>query len=371
MLKLENIVAEKENSRSQKDGAIVFAADACIRCKLCTTECAFLQKYGKPGELFERYLRGDKDARLPFECNLCGLCTAVCPKDINNNTAFLQMRQELVADDTAHLLPEHAVLCRYEKMGRSPIFTLHKIPPGCDTVFFPGCTLTGTRAQTTLHCYHELQKHVPALGLVLDCCSRPSHDLGRSDIFSKQFEELYQKLKRQGVKKVITACPSCLVTFREYAEDFQSSSVYELLCSSMEIETMPVDVELTVHDTCVTRYDSDLHDAVRTLITRTGMLLHEPQHTREKTLCCGEGAAAGFVAHEITGEWAAKRKNESSGRMVVTYCAGCSATFGSKVKNIHLLDLLFQKKRAAKGKVKVTRSPFTYWKRFALKWRLR
>jgi len=364
-------LAETENFRSQKTGAIELAVKECIRCKLCIRECGYLQKYGKPGEIFERYLNGDKDGRLPFECNLCGLCTAVCPKDLNNNTAFLQMRQELVADDDAHLLPEHSVLCRYEKMGRSPFFTLHGIDPGCDTIFFPGCTLTGTRAETTLRCYKYLKNEIPGLGIVLDCCSRPSHDLGRDTVFSHQFNELCQKLKRQGVKRVITACPSCLVTFREYAEDFESLSVYELLASSMTPGKEQMTMEVTIHDTCVTRNDSVLQDAVRRLITVSGIKSYESEHSREKTVCCGEGAAAGFVAHGLTEKWASIRKDESGGRMVITYCAGCSSTFGSKLKNIHLLDLLFQKKRIAENTVKVTRSPFTYWKRFALKWRLK
>lgn len=361
-------MAEHERDAANEVNVIKAAAEQCIRCKLCVKECAFLQKHGKPGEIFERFLRGEKDLQLPFECNLCGLCAAVCPKDINNNAAFLQMRQQLIDNDDHNLLPQHSVLCRYEKMGRSSLFTLHKIPPGCDTIFFPGCTLAGTRAETTLHCYKYLKKRIPDLGIVLDCCSRPSHDLGRTAVFGKQFHELYNELRDKGVRKVITACPSCLVTFQQYGTDFESMSVYEILAALPMVEGDPLTMDVTLHDTCVTRDQPLLHDAVRKLIVDSGLIFHEPVHAREKTLCCGEGAAAGFVAPEVTGRWSDIRKNECSGKPVITYCAGCSSTFGTKLKNIHLLDLLFQKKRVADDNVQVTRSPFTYVKRFVMKW---
>ena len=68
---------------------------ACIECDLCRKECAFLKKHGKPKEIADRYdpaLRKE-DLALPFECSLCGLCTAVCPAKIDPARLFLEMRK--------------------------------------------------------------------------------------------------------------------------------------------------------------------------------------------------------------------------------------------------------------------------------------
>ncbi len=55
--------------------------NGCAGCDLCQNECAFLKRYGKPKGIADRYDPARKeDLVLPFECSLCGLCTAVCPK---------------------------------------------------------------------------------------------------------------------------------------------------------------------------------------------------------------------------------------------------------------------------------------------------
>lgn len=346
---------------------IELAAKECYSCNICVKECAFLQNNGTPGRIFDRYLQGHvPDKTLPFQCNLCGLCSIICPKNIDNTAAFRQMRKELAVGNGQGMLPVHSTICGYEKRGGSKLFSMHYLPKGCDTVFFPGCTLAGTRSETTLKCYEHIQSVIPSLGMILDCCSKPSHDLGREPVFQKQFGSLLSSMRENGVKRVITACPSCHVTFEEYT-DFEVVTVYELLADKgiSLSETFPGVV--AVHDTCVTRNNSKLHDAVRTLITTGGAEIDEVEHSREKAICCGEGGAASFVVPEWTAEWKARRKQEVDDRKVVTYCAGCSHTLGREVDTVHLLDLLFDTKRAVKGKSKVARSPFTYLKRLRLK----
>ncbi|MBA4417816.1 MAG: hypothetical protein C0392_07890 [Syntrophus sp. (in: bacteria)] len=70
---------------------------ACIECGLCRKECAFLRKYGNPKEIAEGYDPNKKeDQEMPFECSLCGLCSAVCPEGIDPAGFFLEMRRETV-----------------------------------------------------------------------------------------------------------------------------------------------------------------------------------------------------------------------------------------------------------------------------------
>ena len=48
-------------------------------------ECAFLKKYGTPKAIAEAYAgaSGDKALARAFECNLCGLCSNLCPAGID------------------------------------------------------------------------------------------------------------------------------------------------------------------------------------------------------------------------------------------------------------------------------------------------
>lgn len=55
---------------------------------------------------------------------------------------------------------------------------------------------------------------------------------------------------------------------------------------------------MTVHDSCVMRFERKTQDSIRHLISRQGVRIREMTHSREKTLCCGEGGAAGFISPE-------------------------------------------------------------------------
>lgn len=187
----------------------------CDECGACGKTCAFLSHYGTPKAI----VTGDDFSRavsqaIAYECSLCGLCTAVCPKKLDPGRLFLSLRRAVVA--AGHFdASVYRTILGYEKRGRSKFFSWQGIPVGCDTVFFPGCNLPGTRMGTTLRLYVELCRTIPNLGVVLDCCSKPSHDLGRQAHFTSVFDELRQALLKKGVRRILVACPNCLKIFQQ------------------------------------------------------------------------------------------------------------------------------------------------------------
>jgi hypothetical protein len=72
----------------------------------------------------------------------------------------------------------------------------------------------------------DLQKTVPAVGIVLDCCTKPSHDLGRQAHFDSVFGEMIGYLSRQGVKQVLVACPNCFKIFQHHGNGITVQTVY-------------------------------------------------------------------------------------------------------------------------------------------------
>jgi len=101
------------------------------------------------------------------------------------------------------------------------------LPEACQTILFPGCTLTGTRPDTTLKLLNYLKKIYPRLGIVLDCCCKPSHDLGRQTFFHEMFSEMQKYLIDHGIKNVITACPNCYQMFNHYGSPLEVTTEIE------------------------------------------------------------------------------------------------------------------------------------------------
>jgi len=342
-------------------------AEKCTRCAACQQDCAFLRKYGTPGELAASYDPDDSSFHsLPFECSLCQLCAAVCPVKLNPSDLFLEMRREKTRRDPLDY-PEHVGLLAYEKRGTSRRFTYYAIPENCDTVFFPGCALAGTRSGTTLKIYDHLKNYIPSLGIVLDCCLKISHDLGREDYFRAMFREMKDYLVQSGVKKVIVACPNCHRIFSAYGEELAVGTMYEI----MDQYPLPVKEKVpgtvTVHDPCPLRFSPAVHIVVRSLVAKQGLAIEEMPHHGESTVCCGEGGFVVGLSPDLAAQWKKIRKDEAAGRRMITYCAGCTNHLDGISPTSHIVDLLWDPNATMAGKVAITKAPFTYLNRLKLK----
>jgi Fe-S oxidoreductase len=341
--------------------------EKCKQCKACRKECAFLQKYGEPGAIAGALSGPDGKGAVPaWDCNLCGLCAAVCPSDLQPARMFLEMRRDAHLAGGNHLR-EYSRILNFEKRGTSERYSLCAIPDACDTVFFPGCALPGTRPDKVMRLFEQIRTKIPSLGIVLDCCTKPSHDLGREEHFDRMFGELKKRLFKNGVRNILVACPSCHQVFREHAGEFHLSTVYEFLAEEGIPDLEKVSGEVSIQDACTVRFESHIHDAVRTLVEGTGLKIKERAHTRQNTMCCGEGGSAAFAAPHFANRWRDLIKEEAGGKLLVAYCAGCASRLNRVTPTIHLLDLLFEPGAAVSGKVKASRSPITYWNRVRLK----
>lgn len=347
----------------------------CTQCGACRTQCAFLQKHGLPKAIADsRDFSQARDQAVAFECSLCHLCAAVCPEKLAPADLFLAVRRDAMAEGRADLSRYGAIL-GYERRGSTPLFSYYGLPTGCDTIFFPGCTLPGTRPETTWQLFAHLQKSIPNLGIVLDCCSKPSHDLGRQDHFEAMFGEMRAYLAAQGIRKVLVACPNCHKMFKQYGSGLTVLTVYEHLAG----HGLPAGARVTgarsdqwtVHDPCPLRDEEDAQAAVRKLLGGMGITVSEMKHSRQRTLCCGEGGSVGFIQRDLAKEWGQRRKAEASGRRVVTYCAGCTGFLSRVTPTVHITDLLFNPEQSLNGGPRVSASPWTYFNRIKLKQRFK
>ncbi len=346
--------------------------DRCTECGACVKACAFLSHYGTPKAITSGFdFSLPRHQAIAYECSLCSLCSAVCPEKLDPFRLFLEIRRQHVAGGHFEESAYRTIL-GYEKRGTSSIFSWYGLPAGCDTVFFPGCSLPGTRPEVTLRMFQDLQKAVPAIGIVLDCCMKPSHDLGRREHFESVFGEMTGYLSGQGVKRVLVACPNCFKIFQHHGNGIAVQTVYEFIhANGFNAGSKSEGWEVSVHDPCALRNQVPVQKAVRGLLAEMGLTTTALKHRGRHTVCCGEGGMVGFVKPEFAKAWGAIRQREASGRQMVTYCAGCTGFLSRVSPTIHIADLLYRPEAALNGKLKVARAPFTYWNRLMLKRRLR
>jgi uncharacterized membrane protein YdjX (TVP38/TMEM64 family) len=189
------------------------------------------------------------------------------------------------------------------------------------------------------------------------------------DYFMAMIQEMKSFLKDHGVRKIITACPNCHKIFQSYGEPIIALTVYESLSKVglPECDGLYENMGVSVHDPCVMRYDSSIHDTVRKLAAEKGFTILDMPHSRCKTLCCGEGGNVEAVSPRLAGVWTKRRSNEAGGRAMLTYCAGCANKLSGASKTFHILDAVLNPRGVVSGNVNVSRAPWTYLNRLRVK----
>lgn len=343
-------------------------ADKCIDCGKCVSRCLFLTRRGSPGELARKALESDTAAESlavdSYDCSLCSLCASVCPAGCNPSAMFIELRN-LAQERQLLGLEAYAPLLKYEDAGRKFPFSGQRIPNGCRTVFFPGCTLPGLFPQATLNAYKSLQQEEKELGLVLNCCSKPSISLGIQENQSQRLTPLINSIAASGVEEVLTACPNCYMTLASANPPFKVGTIYSRLARCNIPTQNRKGTQVTIHDPCVTRFETGLHDDIRRILKKSGIDIHETRRNRTKTICCGEGGAVGFINSSLSDNWRQTRSADLAATDVpaATYCAGCANFLSEEIRITHVLNLLFADKPflPAKG------FPANYLSRLTLK----
>ncbi|MFH1058460.1 MAG: 4Fe-4S dicluster domain-containing protein [Pseudomonadota bacterium] len=315
---------------------------ACVDCGLCVKRCAFLGRHGSPGQMAAAWLEGRGVDALPFLCSLCGLCQALCPTGAAPPAFFQAWRAQVAADKDWR--PYRALL-GYQNRGARPAFSHHLLPAGCDTVFFPGCTLPGQRPDLVWRAWRRLSGIWPGLGLVLDCCWRPAAMLGRMREHRQGQGRLAGRLTAAGVREVWAACPNCLRALREDGPAAEAGlrvrDVYSVLLELDPPVAGPGRRAVSLHDPCASRFDDAIQAAARGLVAASGRELVELAASGRNTICCGEGGAVAALAPELASAWLDQRRAGLDGLPLFTYCAGCMLRYRrAGVDARHLLDLV-------------------------------
>jgi len=329
----------------------------CDDCGACVRTCTFLRHYcDSPTELARRFRRNPlENIEIPYSCSLCGLCQRICHLDLHPGLMCLETRQKIFQTRQKDALPNDFVydymipqlksLRNHQIISTSPVFTLSragkKNKGTLKRVFFPGCSLPAYSPGLVLKVYQYLQKKIPGIGIVLNCCGKPSRDLGDQNRFRKIFEGVEKEFSQLGIEEVVVACINCQGIFAEHS-DIKIRNIYEIMAEMGLPEPISGGggQEITIHDSCPARYRPELRNAVRQIASQMNFNVQEMKFKKETTQCCGAGGCSPMGNTALADRHTKARAGQAKSQ-IVSYCAHCRERFSTCGPSLHVLDLIY------------------------------
>jgi Fe-S oxidoreductase len=173
------------------------------------------------------------------------------------------------------------------------------------------------------------------------------HDEGVDDAFKKHAQRVFEVFKRNGVKSVITVDPHTTNMLRsvypKYVEGYELEvkSYLEVLTENNLEVSRTLDINITIHDSCVYARYEDVVMEPRQLLRKAGTTIIEPEFTGKLTHCCGGPIESFFPGKAQT--IANKRIDQlaAAGGSIVAMCPICLVNLkhAARNKNIEIKDI--------------------------------
>jgi Fe-S oxidoreductase len=173
------------------------------------------------------------------------------------------------------------------------------------------------------------------------------HDEGVDDAFKQHAQRVFEVFKRNGIRTVITVDPHTTNMLRsvypEYVDGYELEvkSYLEVLSKvNMEVPRT-LDLDITIHDSCVYARYEDVVNEPRQLLRNAGATIIEPEYAGKLTHCCG-GPIESFFPSKA--QAIAKKRIEQlavAGGSIVAMCPICLVNLkhAAKNKNIDVKDI--------------------------------
>ena len=218
-------------------------------------------------------------------------------------------------------------------------FLLLRVPKS-DAIFWPGCALMKLDPAILEKTAEILRREEPDLKIAAGCCGQPTVYLFPQQ-WEKRKKQLTDLLRKQGVKRIYTACPNCTLQMGELAEVIP---IWAPLARNLRVEDLiPAADSFVWHDPCPIRNDPGQLEALRKLMELAHCDYTEP----DKTRCCGNVHMLRSTDPEKSAAIRRRRLSElDESRTIASCCEGCLDAFRTEGRETcHLLEILFGKSK--------------------------
>jgi len=168
------------------------------------------------------------------------------------------------------------------------------------------------------------------------------HDEGVDDAFKQHAQRVFEVFKRNGVKTVITVDPHTTNMLRsvypKYVDGYELEvkSYLEVLTEINAVAPLALDLNITIHDSCVYARYEDVVNEPRQLLRNAGATIIEPEYAGKLTHCCG-GPIESFFPGKA--QAIAKKRIEqltATGGNIVAMCPICLVNLKHAARNMNI-----------------------------------
>ncbi len=351
---------------------------ACVECKRCTDNCpaAIAGQDLRPADFIKtgrkELLTGDREAAVIGtviteealgQCTSCMACENVCPVGVEHSQllAGSKAAQTLalgtggVATEFLKAVTNYSNPFSASPDVRSGLIDELEIPlfkkGETEYLLWMGCVWSyNSDFKNAVAATNKLLKTAGVSFGVLEtenCSGHHSRKQGEEMQFQMLAEENCAQFMEQNINRIVTGCPHCVNTLRYEYTDFLGGHTMEvthhseLFAGLVDSGALNVNPDtgnrkrVTYHDPCyLGRYERVFNEP-RTLIRAAGCSLVETVRNKDRSYCCG-GGAAGFT-REAVGEQRVDqvRKShieETGVDTLVTACPECKMMLAGTVE---------------------------------------
>ena len=206
---------------------------------------------------------------------------------------------------------------------------------GKNTVFYPGCLTRYILAKETENYKKILNKLKIDFIMLPDilCCGSPVLNAGYEADARKLARKNFEIFKKYNTRKIITNCPACYKTLKEYKEmipdwNIEVEHIITTILNHLRKKDIsyPTKEKVTYHDPCHLGRHSGIYEEPREILNRLGYEIIEMRNNRQDALCCGGGAGLRVNNPELAKKIAEKRISQAKDikvKKIITPCPLC------------------------------------------------
>lgn len=264
-----------------------------------------------------------------WACTTCMACVNECPVTIEHIDSIIDMRRNLVLNESNFPNELNAVFKNLETNGTPWSFNSQDRAnwtegldiktmaedPKTEYLFWVGCSGSfDARYQKVSKAFAALMQKANVdfriLGVEEQCNGDTARRLGNEYLAQMMIQTNVETLNGYGVKKIVTGCPHCYNSIKneypQFGGNFEVVHHTELISDllkegKLELKDESINSTITFHDSCYLGRYNDIYDSPRDPLKMIkGAKVVEMERNKDKGFCCGAGGGRMFL-EEIEG----------------------------------------------------------------------